>query len=180
LLSSPIRFSYHANSEGVAPSTPAPQVPAKVPNTEKIRGSNLEALPNSPSAMNPTRQPVANSWTADSLTNAPTAQAATLNLCVHEKRGRELMNELKLRGKQPCYMHFIFGVGNIGCTPSATYMESAPAIPDVPTSDYHYTKIMSTILSYPHLFPIITPIKKDQFEQLLCNHPNTELICSVC
>src|SRR5258708_2294395 len=54
------------------------------------------------------------------------------------------------------------------------------AIPDVPTSDYQYTGIASTILSYPHLFSIITPIKTDHFEQSLHNHPNAELIHSVC
>ena len=48
------------------------------------------------------------------------------------------MNDSELRGKHPCYMCFIFGVGDIGCTPSATYMESVTTIPDVPTSDYYY------------------------------------------
>ena len=90
------------------------------------------------------------------------------------------MNDFEFRGKRPCYMCFIFGIGDVGCTPSATYTESAPAVPDVPTGDYQYTKITSTILSFPHLFPIITPINADCFEQLLHNHPNTELVQSVC
>ncbi len=34
--------------------------------------------------------------------------------------------------------------------------------------------------THPHLFPIITPIDVDHFELLLQNHPNTELIASVC
>src|SRR5260221_3186542 len=39
---------------------------------------------------------------------------------------------------------------------------------------------MNTIHSYPHLFPIITPVDVDRFELLLHNHPNTALISSVC
>ena len=37
-----------------------------------------------------------------------------------------------------------------------------------------------TIQSYPHLFCIITPIDMDHFKQLLHNHPNSELVVSVC
>ncbi len=90
------------------------------------------------------------------------------------------MNEFKLRGKRPRFMRFIFGVGDIGCTLSATYTESAPAVPDVPASDYRYANITNTIQSYPHLFSIITPINVNYFEQLLHNHPNTKLIHLVC
>src|SRR5258708_40287828 len=39
---------------------------------------------------------------------------------------------------------------------------------------------MNTIHSYPHLFPIITPVDVDRFKLLLHNHPNTALISSVC
>src|SRR5260370_2513621 len=39
---------------------------------------------------------------------------------------------------------------------------------------------MNTIHSYPHLFPIITPIDADRLELLLHNHPNTALISSIC
>ena len=46
------------------------------------------------------------------------------------------MNEFELRGKRPHYMHFIFGVGDISHMPLGTYTESAPAVPDVPPSDY--------------------------------------------
>ncbi len=53
-------------------------------------------------------------------------------------------------------MHFIFRVNDIGCTPSATYMESTAAVPNVPTTDYHH------------------------LELLLHSHPNTKLISSVC
>src|SRR5258708_14438765 len=90
------------------------------------------------------------------------------------------MNEFELRGKRPCYMCFIFGVDNISHTPSATYTKSTPAVPDVPPSDYQYSDITNTIRSYPHLFPIITPINADCFELLLHNHPNMALISSIC
>ncbi len=90
------------------------------------------------------------------------------------------MNDFEARGKRPQYMHFIFGKSDFGCTPSVTYTESAAAVPSVPMSDYHYTNITNTIQSYPHLFPIITPINADRLEHLLCNHPNSELVHSIC
>src|SRR5258707_15033241 len=77
-------------------------------------------------------------------------------------------------------MHFIFGKGDFSRTPSATYTESAAAVPSIPTSDYRYADITNTIQSYPHLFPIITPINAGQLKALLCYHPNPELIRSVC
>jgi len=160
---------------------PAPLVPTKVSVAERTRGSKLRPPLISPSAVNSTKQLVASDWTADSLTSAPIAlPVVTPNPLACEKQGRELANDSELRGKHPCYMHFIFRVGDIRCTPSATYMESVTAIPDIPTSDYRYTEITSTILSYPHLFPIITPIKTDHFKQSLHNHPNMDLVHSVC
>src|SRR5260221_14065341 len=77
-------------------------------------------------------------------------------------------------------MCFIFGKGDIECTPSATYTESAPAVPQVPTSDFHYVDITNTIESYPHLFKVITPIITNQLEELLQNHPNIGLVHSIC
>src|SRR5260221_108287 len=77
-------------------------------------------------------------------------------------------------------MCLIFGVGDISHTPSATYTESASLVPSVPASDYWYTEITHTIRSHPHLFPIITPINVDPFEHLLHNHPNNQLVVSVC
>ena len=37
-----------------------------------------------------------------------------------------------------------------------------------------------TIMSHPHLFKIVTPVKVDRLEQLLTTHPNQPLIQSVC
>src|SRR5258708_39602241 len=90
------------------------------------------------------------------------------------------MIEVTLRGKRPCYMCFIFGVNDAGHTPSATYTESAPTVPDVPSADYRYVEVTNTITLYPHLFRIITPINTDRLELLLHNHPNSELVSSVC
>src|SRR5258706_6178514 len=77
-------------------------------------------------------------------------------------------------------MHFIFRVNDASCTPSATYMESAPAVPNVPSADYCYVEVTNTITLYPHLFRIITPVNVDRFELLLHNHPNSKLVSSVC
>ena len=73
-----------------------------------------------------------------------------------------------------------FWKGDFSHTPSATYTESTAAVPSIPTSDFQYTDITNTILSYPHLFPIITLINADQLKELLYHHPNSELIHSIC
>src|SRR5258708_19495315 len=88
------------------------------------------------------------------------------------------MIEVTLRGKRPCYMCFIFRVDDASCTPSATYMESAPAVPDIPSVDYHYVEVTNTIALYPHLFRIITPVNTDHFELLFHNHPTSKLLSS--
>ncbi len=77
-------------------------------------------------------------------------------------------------------MRFIFGKGDIERTPSATYTESAPAVPQVPASDFRYVDITNTIESYPHLFKVVTPIIADRLEELLQNHPNIGLVHSIC
>src|SRR5258708_38676372 len=63
---------------------------------------------------------------------------------------------------------------------SATYTESAQPIPSVLQGDYRYLDITSTIATHSCLFKIITPIRVDQFEQLLTCHPNRSLVKSVC
>ena len=83
-------------------------------------------------------------------------------------------------GKRPRYMRFIFGKGEVGRTPSATYTEVASPVPGVPASDYQYQDITETLSKYPHLFKIITPINADRFETLLSSHPNQPLVKSIC
>ena len=64
-------------------------------------------------------------------------------------------------GKWPRYIQFVFGKSEVGCTPSATYTEVASPVPGVLTSDYQYQDITRTLLKYPHLFKIVTPIHAD-------------------
>src|SRR5258708_17736019 len=117
--------------------------------------------------MNSTKHWGANSLTVDSRLNAPIVhQAVTPNPPAHTKRGRDPTIEVTLRGKRPCYMCFIFGVGDASHTPSATYMESAPTVPDIPSTDYCYVEVTNIIALYPHLFRIITPVNADRFELL--------------
>src|SRR5258708_2827457 len=83
-------------------------------------------------------------------------------------------------GKRPRYMRFVFGKSEVGQTPSATYMEIAPPVPRLPTTDYQYQDITRTLSKYPHFFKIVTPIHADRFAALLSNHPNQPLVKSIC
>ena len=134
--------------------------------------------------MNSTNQVDAGVQTADSSTNVLIVpQVATLipNVLGSQKRVIEpKVDDFEVRGKRPWYMCFIFGQSDVSCTPSATYTESVLAVPGVPASDYQYLDITNTINSNPFLFQIVTPIIADHFEDLLQNHPNTELVHSVC
>ncbi len=130
------RSSYHVNEE-VGYLTTSSQVPVKVVEAGGTRGNNWVVPQNPLSAMTSTEQLGASSWTVNSAINAPAApQAATLKPTAHTKQGREHMSEFELRGKRPCYMHFIFGIRDISHMPLGTYTKSAPAVPDVPPSDY--------------------------------------------
>ena len=138
---SPIKSSYLANTKG-EPGGVTAMLPAlaKVAGKGDIRESKLEALWSFPFAENSIRQQVVNDSTVNSSTNAHIVhQAATPNLTALAKRKRVLVNDLESRGKRPQYMWFIFGKSDFGCTPSATYTESAAAVPSVPLSDYRYT-----------------------------------------
>ena len=53
-------------------------------------------------------------------------------------------------------------------------------VPGVLASDYRCLDITNTINSNPLLFQIVTPIIADCLEGLLQNHPNTELVLSIC
>src|SRR5258707_5057861 len=77
-------------------------------------------------------------------------------------------------------MQFIFGKGEVGHTPSATYTEVASPVPGLQVSDYQYQDITETLSKYLHLFRIITPIHADQFKTLLSSHLNWPLVKSIC
>ena len=177
-----IRSSCHENLE-VQPGVVTVISPALAREVDagRTRENGVEALWSSPFVENSIKQLVVNVSTATSSTNVPTAcPAVTLSHAAPIKRRRGPANDFGQRGKHPWYMRFIFGKGDFSRTPSATYTESAATVPCVPTSDYRYTNITSTIHSFPHLFSIITPINADQLELLLCNHPNSELVGSIC
>ena len=53
-------------------------------------------------------------------------------------------------------MCFIFGKNDIRRTPSATYTESSPPIPPMPTSDYRHQDVTKILKMLPHLFKVIT------------------------
>ena len=122
--------------------------------------------------------------TANSSTNVlivPQVATPIPNVLGSQKRVIEpKVDDFEVRGKRPQYMCFIFGQSDVSHTPSATYTESVLAVPGVPASDYQYLDITNTINSNPFLFQIVTLIIADRFEDLLQNHPNTELVHSVC
>src|SRR5260221_1192888 len=152
-LSSPIKFSYHKSNEVVGPSTVVLLDPAKVQGGGGTRESTQAAHQSHPLAMNSTKCLGANGSTVDSPINALIVRrAVTPNPPAHTKQGRDSASEVTLRGKRPRYMHFIFGVDDAGRTPSATYTESAPAVPNIPSMDYCYVEVTNTITLYPHLF----------------------------
>src|SRR5260370_26263759 len=85
-----------------------------------------------------------------------------------------------LNGACPRHMRFIFGQSDVGCTPLATYTESAQPIPRAPHNDFKYKDITETIQAHPHLFKIITPIHVDCLKALLQEHLNHPLVESIC
>ena len=159
----PLKFSYHKANEGDLGETL--QAPVKVPDMERIKGNILGVHQNTPYVEISTNPPDASSQTATSSISVPIVhQAVTPSVIALKKQKRKCMSkthEFEDRGKRPQYMHFIFRKGDIEWTPSATYTESAPAVPQVPISDYWYTDITDTIESYPHLFKVVTPIIAD-------------------
>jgi len=64
-------------------------------------------------------------------------------------------------------------------TPSASFTEIAAPLLTILSSEIHNPIPNSTILSHPHLFKLVTPIKVEHFKLLLALHPNQPLIKSV-
>ena len=61
-----------------------------------------------------------------------------------------------------------------------TFTEIVAPLPNVPNSELLNPVPNSTISSHLHLFKIVTPIKVEQFEQLLESHLNHPLVTSIC
>ena len=106
----------------------------------------------------------ANNLTAGTTTSAPAATQAAMPISsALGKAKRKLRSrdpEYSHQGKKPCYMCFIFGKNEIGCTPSATYTESSPPVPSVPASDYQHHDVMMLLdvmihvaIGHSQLFP---------------------------
>ncbi|KIY52571.1 hypothetical protein FISHEDRAFT_69729 [Fistulina hepatica ATCC 64428] len=53
-------------------------------------------------------------------------------------------------------------------------------VPAPPPNELANHVALATIETFPHLFPIVTPVNVDRFETLLGSHPNRSLIQSIC
>ncbi|KIY44616.1 hypothetical protein FISHEDRAFT_21665, partial [Fistulina hepatica ATCC 64428] len=53
-------------------------------------------------------------------------------------------------------------------------------VPAPPPNELANHTALTTIETFPHLFPIVTPVNVDRFEALLRDHPNHLLVQSVC
>jgi hypothetical protein len=58
--------------------------------------------------------------------------------------------------------------------------ETTLPVPRPPQSEYENEIAVKTIEENPHLFPIVTPINVDRFQELLATHPNQPYVQSVC
>ncbi len=112
----------------------------RVPDEEETKGNILRARRNTPSVGISTDLLDVSRQIATSSTSAPVVhRVVTPSIAALENRKRKCVSEIhefEVRGKRPWYMRFIFGKGDIECTPSATYTESAPGVPHVPPSDF--------------------------------------------
>ena len=65
-------------------------------------------------------------------------------------------------------------------SPTACCTLTDDPLPRPPPEEFANHDAVSTIEKFPDLFKIITPIKVDQFEELLKTHPNQPFVQSVC
>ncbi len=135
------KSSYHkANGEDPGEMIRALPALVRVPDEERTKGNVPAVHQSTPSVMISTNPLGASGQTAASSINAlDVHQVATPSVAALRNRKRKCMSktcEFEIRGKRPRYMHFIFGKGDIEHTPSATYTESAPAVPHIPPSDF--------------------------------------------
>jgi hypothetical protein len=84
-------------------------------------------------------------------------------------------------GEHPKYFWgFIWDEMDFSGSPTASWTKLQPPLPTVPASKLENYVVNKTIIDYPHLFKIVTPIKVDVFRKLLMTHPNQPFIESVC
>lgn len=65
-------------------------------------------------------------------------------------------------------------------SPTALGTEYDPPIPGAPPEAFENTDLVSTVVTNPSLFRVVTPINISLFRRLLALHPNRPLVESVC
>ena len=85
------------------------------------------------------------------------------------------VNQLKPRH----FRGYIWSEQESICTPLATLSETLRPLPIPPSSASHNMAALHTIMSYPHLFKVVSSIRVEIFEKYLLHHPNRPLVESV-
>src|SRR5258708_16174674 len=121
---------------------------------------------------------LAGSSTAAMCTMESTLSGNVPTTCSRGKKGGE--EKCQDDGRRLWFMRFAFSTGKVGCSPSATYMETAFPVPAIPWSDLQYKDISDTVAKYPYLFKVITPVHAEELEHILSQHPNHAFVKSIC
>ena len=74
----------------------------------------------------------------------------------------------------------MFGYGEVGRMPAATYTETALPIPNVPDYELANEVVSSTIQQHADLFKIVTPVKSRALRSVTSMHPNKALVEPLC
>ena len=98
-----------------------------------------------------------------------------------KRRAVEVEGSRRVReAKQPRYARIMFGYGEVGRTPAATYTEMALPIPNVPDYELANEVVSSTIQRRADLFKIVTHVKSRALRLVTSVHPNKPLVESLC
>jgi hypothetical protein len=84
-----------------------------------------------------------------------------------------------LNSGRPCYVHLMWSRMEAGRMPTATYMETALPIADIPKSKFKNVDVTATLAKAPNLFKIIMPINIHALQLVLTKHPNHALANSL-
>lgn len=96
------------------------------------------------------------------------------------QRPVEVENDSAALAKRPRYLHgMAWSLEESSFSPTAKSSVYAIPLPAPPESEFS-SLASQTLLSHPHLFPIVTPINIPAFEELLAEHPNPAFVRSIC
>ena len=123
-----------------------------------------------------------NTLTAVSDTHAVDVERTTEHHNMNKKwKGRGTVgSEEQGPMKRPRYARILFGLSEIGNTPTAMYTETASAVPDVLVYELGNAEVGGTVHDHLHLFAIISPVNPQALRVITAPHPNRALVESLC